>query len=45
MSYRDQILIVDDQENNRLVIEDYLRKLNCDIHAASSGEGKITKEN
>ena len=38
MSTREQILIVDDQENNRLVVEDHLRKLRCDIHGASSGE-------
>ena len=38
MSTREQILIVDDQENNRLVVEDHLRKLRCDIHGASSGD-------
>ncbi|MDP6331431.1 MAG: hybrid sensor histidine kinase/response regulator [SAR324 cluster bacterium] len=38
MSAHDQILIVDDQENNRLVVEDHLRKLRCNIHGASSGE-------
>ncbi len=35
---KDKILIVDDQENNRLVIEDILRKLKCEIRSAASGE-------
>ena len=37
MSTREQILIVDDQENNRLVVEDHLRKLRCDIHGGHRG--------
>ena len=39
---RDKVLIVDDQENNRLVIEDILRKLKCDIRGAASGEEALT---
>ncbi|MGK5093103.1 response regulator [Deltaproteobacteria bacterium TL4] len=35
---RDRILIVDDQENNRLVIEDILRKMKCEIKGVESGE-------
>ena len=35
---QDKVLIVDDQENNRLVIEDILRKLKCEIRSAASGE-------
>lgn len=38
MPTHEHILIVDDQENNRLVLEDYLRKLRCEFHGASSGE-------
>ncbi|MBF0236292.1 MAG: response regulator [SAR324 cluster bacterium] len=38
MDKKPGILIVDDQENNRLVIEDILRKLKCTIKGASSGE-------
>lgn len=39
---RDKILIVDDQENNRLVIEDSLRKLKCEIRSAASGEESLS---
>lgn len=35
---QDKVLIVDDQENNRLVIEDILRKSEYDIRMAESGE-------
>ncbi len=38
MPTHDRILIVDDQENNRLVLEDYLRKLRCEFHGVCSGE-------
>lgn len=38
MPQRDRILIVDDQEDNRLVIEDMLRRLRCETHHAESGE-------
>ena len=38
----DKILIVDDQENNRLVIEDILRKLKCKIRGVASGEESLT---
>jgi len=37
-SERSKILIVDDRENNRLVIEDLLRKLKCETKGVSSGE-------
>ncbi len=41
----ESILIVDDQENNRLVIEDALRKRNLDFSHASSGEEALNMLN
>ncbi len=38
MAQRDRILLVDDQEDNRLVLEDMLRRLRCEVHHAESGE-------
>jgi len=38
MAQRDHILIIDDQENNRLVIEDFLRRLGCEMRGVDSGE-------
>ena len=38
MAQRDRILIIDDQENNRLVIEDFLRRLRCEMRGVDSGE-------
>ena len=35
---REKILIVDDQQNNRLVVEDILRRLNYDLRMVESGE-------
>ena len=42
MSTRDYVLIVDDQENNRLLVEDHLRKFNYDVHGVSSGEEALS---
>ncbi|MBF0280555.1 MAG: response regulator [SAR324 cluster bacterium] len=39
---QEKVLIVDDQENNRLVIEDILRKLKYEIKSAASGEEALT---
>ncbi len=38
---QDKVLIVDDQENNRLVIEDILRKLKYEIRSVASGEDAL----
>ena len=42
MSTRDYVLIVDDQDNNRLLVEDHLRKFNYDVHGVSSGEEALS---
>ena len=42
MSTCDYVLIVDDQENNRLLVEDHLRKFNYDVHGVSSGEEALS---
>ncbi len=42
---KEAVLIVDDQENNRLVIEDMLRKLKLQIRGSSSGEEALTMIN